>query len=144
MMDSRPAWRALFAVLIAACSNVPEPASAAHGLGISNGTTLEVTLAVNGTVVRRLTAGDHIGEIRPDDLPAQPWYVEARSPSGRILASMHVRAGDVQRTTRPDGSTEYRGVATRIDLSCGRLDIWSGPPLLGPSPGPGRPGDCVP
>ena len=37
-----------------------------------------------------------------------------------------------------------QGDAVRVDLSCGRLDIWSGPPLLGPPPGPGTPGDCTP
>jgi hypothetical protein len=74
------------------------------------------------------------------EIPAPlPWSVEARSPSGRLLISMTVRPGDV------DGEgTEQRGTGGRVDLSCGRLDIWSGPPMLGPAPGDGMPGDCLP
>jgi len=76
------------------------------------------------------------------DLPRQPWLVEARTPTGRVLSSMTVRPGDVWETTMPDGSTQMKGDAVRVDLSCGRLDMWSGPPLLGPAPGPGKTGDC--
>jgi hypothetical protein len=35
-----------------------------------------------------------------------------------------------------------KGDGNRVDLSCGRIDVWAGPPLLGPAPGPGTPGDC--
>jgi len=52
---------------------------------------------------------------------------------------MTVRPGDVWET-----AGQMKGDAVRVDLSCGRLDIWSGPPLLGPAPGPGKPGDCAP
>lgn len=120
------------------------PESAKPDLGISNGTTLTVTLVVNGAVVRTVAPGGGVNAIAANDLPALPWAVEARSPSGRVLTSMTVKAGDVQRSTEPDGSTMYRGAASRVDLSCGRLDIWAGPPLLGPMPGPGVPGDCEP
>ena len=68
-----------------------------------------------------------------------PWFVEARTASGRALLTLVVHAGDVR---YQESST--RGDANRIDLSCGRLDIWAGPPLIGPMPGPGSPGDCVP
>jgi len=129
---------------LCACSIVSPPVSARPNLGISNGTTLTVALVVNGTIVRTVAPGDRTDAIPADDLPALPWIVEARSPSGRVLTSMTVKVGDVQRTTTPDGSTMYRGAASRIDLSCGRLDIWAGSPLLGPVPGPGVPGDCTP
>jgi hypothetical protein len=77
-------------------------------------------------------------------LPALPWAIEARSPSGRVLTSLTVNSGDVWQVTFPDGSVGSKGDAARVDLSCGRLDIWSGPPLAGPAPGPGSPGDCAP
>ena len=100
-----------------------------------------ITLAVNGVVVRTVQA--HTQEsVLVKDLPPQPWLVEARTPSGRVLSSMTVRPGDVWETNLPDGSTQMKGDAVRVDLSCGRLDMWSGPPLLGPPPGPGKPGDC--
>jgi hypothetical protein len=128
-------------VLIATCSAAP--VSDAHDLGVSNGSTLPVTIAVNGTAIR--TIQPHTDEtILVRDLPALPWAVEARAPSGRALLSMRVRSGDVWDTTRPDGSHERNGDANRVDLSCGRLDMWSGPSLLGPPPGPGNPGDCAP
>ncbi len=128
-----------FAVLF---SLTPPPATAAD-LEISNGTTLVVDLVVNGTTVRSVAPGA-ADKIAPGELPPQPWTVEARSPSGRLLSSMTIRAGDVVRSAGPGGATEYRGDAVRVDLSCGRLDVWSGPPHLGPSPGPGSAGDCAP
>ena len=57
---------------------------------------------------------------------------------------MTVRQGDVFNTFNPDGLLVMKGDAVRVDLSCGVLRIWSGPPLLGGVPGPGSPGDCEP
>lgn len=137
-------WFAATALLMsAACSSVGPNPTAPADLQISNGTTLVLALVVNGTTVRSVAPGA-VEKIAPSELPPQPWYVEARSPSGRLLTSMTVRAGDVSRTSLPNGGTQYKGDAARIDLSCGRLDIWAGPPLLGPPPGPGSPGDCAP
>ena len=132
----------LFALgLIAACSGTPT--GAAHDLGVSNQTTLTVTLVVNGAVAR--TVRPQTQEIVfAKDLPPLPWSVETRSPSGRVLSQMTVRAGDASETNLPGGGREVKGDAVRVDLSCGRLDMWSGPPLLGPPPGPGTPGDCDP
>jgi hypothetical protein len=126
-----------------ACSGVgPIPSTAAH-LEISNGTTLVITLAVNGSPIT--SVGPHsVERISPSRLPPLPWQVEARAASGRVLTSLTVRAGDVQRTTNSDGSTSWKGDAVRVDLSCGRLDVWSGPPLAGPVPGAGAAGDCDP
>jgi len=124
----------LVLVLVAGCSTIVNDA---HDLVVSNQTTLAVTLAVNGTVVR--TIQPHTQEtLLVRELPRLPWAVEARSPSGRVLSSMTVRPGDVQETVGG-----MKGDAVRVDLSCGRLDVWSGPPLLGPPPGPGKPGDCA-
>lgn len=122
---------------VAAChsSSVPD---AAMSLGISNGTTLAVTIVVNGTEIETVAAGQ-ADDIRAARLPALPWHVEARSPSGRILLPLNVRSGDAHQTANSSS-----GVAARLDLSCGRLDLWSGPPIMGPAPGPGTLGDCDP
>ena len=111
-------------------------------LSVSNQTTLTVTVVVNGGELRSVPPG----EVRGMSVSGAsgPWTVEARAPSGRVLSSMTVRPGDVSETTNPEGSRTRRGAATRVDLSCGRLDMWSGPPLAGPPPGPGKPGDCEP
>ena len=146
---NRPGWfrvrscaRALLAVvLVATCT--PAPTGEAHDLGVSNGTTLPVTIAVNGTALRTIPPQTQ-ETILVKDLPPLPWAVEARTSTGRTLLALSVRAGDVWETTGPDGSHELNGDANRVDLSCGRLDMWSGPPLLGPAPGPGKPGDCAP
>jgi hypothetical protein len=106
-------------------------------LSIANYTTISVTLVVNGRVIETVPAGGYEDPIKAE-LPGLPWNLETRSPSGRALSSMTVHAGDVWQTT---GATKGDGV--RVDLSCGRLDVWSGPPLLGPPPGPGQSGDCA-
>lgn len=118
-------------------------------LALQNGTTIEVTLVVNGTTVRtfgpRTCAGCSGADgIQPSELGPLPWTVEARSPSGRVLLSMTVHPGDYFQTAYPDGHGSNGGAAARADLSCGRIDMWAGPPLLGPAPGPGSPGDCAP
>lgn len=110
---------------------------------MSNQTALDVTLVVNGRAVRTFPPGAK-GAVGVSDLPPLPWSVEARAPRGRVLTSMTVRAGDVSETTKPDGVRILQGAAVRVDLSCGRLDVWSGPPMLGPMSGPGKPGDCEP
>ena len=126
---------------MAGCS--PTPSGVAHDLVVSNQTTLTVTLVVNGAVAR--TVPPQTGEtVSTSDLPPLQWSVETRTQSGRVLSRMTVRAGDVWETNLPGGGREMNGDAVRVDLSCGRLDMWSGPPLLGPPPGPGTPGDCDP
>lgn len=121
-------------------------ASQAYSVGVANGTTLVVTVSVNGRMIRTFGPGAGTGM---DGIPASeigplPWVVEARSPSGRLLTSMIVHAGDVSSTALPGGVGSAQGVGGRVDLSCGRLDIWAGPPLGGPVPGAGSPGDCAP
>lgn len=123
------------------------PTATPVNLGISNGTTLAVTLFVNGERVAYYPPGGPPPTIDPASLPALPWIVEARSPSGRVLTSMQVKPGDVQTTALPGGAVENSAPFARVDLSCGRLTIWagdiepSGPP---PGPSPGTPGDCAP
>lgn len=136
MAPRRPVLAAWLLGLVTACS--PAPPDGASDLVVSNQTALAISLAVNGVVVRTIQAHRQEG-VLVKDLPPLPWMVEARTSSGRVLSSMIVRPGDVWQT-----STQMKGDAVRVDLSCGRLDMWSGPPLLGPPPGPGNPGDCDP
>jgi hypothetical protein len=141
---------ALVAVLFAGCNALGGPSddpSARPNLGVGNGTTLTVTLVVNGKPI-----GDFPGGAGPEPsidmaaLPPLPWTVEARSPSGRVLTTMIVKPGDV-RTTTVAGVTSSNGTMGRVDLSCGRLTIWAGDIMpSGPAPASpaGSPGDCVP
>jgi hypothetical protein len=133
-----------FVVLLSCTPTVAPPTSPpTHSLEIGNGTTIDVTLVVNGKVLGVFPPGA-AGVIPVGELPFLPWTVEARSPRGRVLTSMTVRPGDVRETMTPNGAREYQSAGARADLSCGRLDIWSGFPMLGPLPGPGTPGDCDP
>ena len=135
-------------------ANTPAPAgsgapTSVPGLSIQNGTTLEVSLVVNGVVVRTIGPGGCLGcgggaGIAAAELPALPWNVAVRTPSGRELTTLTVHEGDVAETSSPGGGGSSRGVAARVDLSCGRLDVWAGPPIAGPAPGSGSPGDCEP
>ena len=109
------------------------PVASLPPLSISNGTSIPVTLVVNGTVIETVAPGDTQDPITAP-LPAQPWTIETRSPGGRVLSTLAVSLTDVI------GSASGRAV--RVDLSCGRLDVWSGPPLLGPMFSPGPSGDC--
>ena len=139
-------WSVVFALLLAGCvSTGPQPSgpNAPDAVHVSNGTTIAVSVVVNGVSIASLPPGALESTPRAS-LPQLPWNVEVRTSRGRVLTSLTVRDGDVFETTAPDGSHIAKGDATRVDLSCGRLDVWVGPPLLGPSPGPGTPGDCDP
>lgn len=117
----------------------------AMSLGVSNGTPLTVSLAVNGAVVRTFAPGTVAEAVPATSLPALPWVVEARSPSGRVLTSMTVKAGDVVQAGNPVELS--KGPWTQAVLSCGRVDIWSwrGPPPPPPTEAAaGSPGDCAP
>ncbi len=117
----------------------PTPGATLPPLSISNNTTLAVTFVVNGQPVATVAPGVQVDPVSSAVLPPLPWAVEARAPSGRVLVSMTVHAGDVRIS-----ENSAQGDGARIDLSCGRLDIWAGPPMIGPMPGPGTPGDCAP
>jgi hypothetical protein len=135
----------LLAVALGAC-NLTTGAATHVSLGISNGTTLAVTLFVNGERVASYPPGGPPPTIDPASLPPLPWIVEARSPSGRVLTSMQVKLGDIQATALPNGGVEYSSQFGRVDLSCGRLTIWAGdiePSGPAPEPSSGTPGDCA-
>ena len=114
-------------------------------VGIDNGATLIVTLVVNDSAVATVASGQET-LVPASELPSLPWTVEARSPSGRVLASIVVQAGDVIDNIDPStGTGNAIGIGTRVWLSCGSLAIWSGPGVGGgPSMPAGSPGDCAP
>jgi hypothetical protein len=116
-------------------------APAAMAIHVGNGTPLDVSILVNGQP-EGVVAAHSGGELAATGLPALPWTVEARSPSGRVLTTMAVAADAVP--LAPDVHTIPMG---RVDLSCGRLTVWAGdfPPSgpVPPSPA-GSPGDCAP
>jgi hypothetical protein len=137
----------VMALVVAGCGLIPSsPPPVDPGmldLHASNQTTLPVTISVNGQVVGVAEAGRELTSPSAT-LPSMPWSVEARSPTGRLLTSMAVRRENISSERQADGSTWMSGAGARIDLSCGRLDLWVGVPMLGPAPGPGSPGDCAP
>ncbi len=101
----------------------------------------------HGQRIADYPAGGPVPSIDSAALPFLPWDVEVRSPSGRVLTTMHVDIGEVV-TTTPTGAVAGRTIPFgRVDLSCGRLTIWAGdfpPSGPAPPPSPGRPGDCAP
>src|SRR5450756_347045 len=72
----------------------PSPSGTQMTLSIQNGTTIAVTLVVNGKVIETVPAGGYEDPTK-NELPGLPWDVETRSPSGRVLSSMTVHAGGV-------------------------------------------------
>jgi hypothetical protein len=122
-------------------SLVAGPPSPTSRLGpavhMSNGTTLVVTVLVNGQHVGDVSPGTSGTAITDTAMPPLPWTIEARSRSGRLLTSFQVGPAD--------GSTTAT-IAQLVDLSCGRLWIWVGgiTPDAPVPPSPGKPGDCAP
>jgi hypothetical protein len=113
-------------------------------VSVSNGTTLGVKVIVNDQFITTVDPGACLGcgvddAISASVLPPLPWQVDVRNVYSRSLVALAIHAGDVIQT-----NSYLKGDGNRVDLSCGRIDIWSGPPLLGPSPGPGTPDDCGP
>lgn len=130
----------LLAVVLTGCSLLPPAARVpdAYDIHVENGTTLDVGIAVSDRVVRVVPRGES-ATIPAAEAGQLPWAIEARTGSGRVLLSFGVQAGSVD----VEGAAQ-QGRGGRADLSCGRLDVYVGPVLLGPAPGPGEPGDCAP
>ena len=116
---------------------------AAYDLHVDNGTTLAVSIVVDGRPAGVAAAGQGL-TLASGTLPNGEYVVEATTPSGRVLSKGKIHPGDVTRTVEGDGVTGASGDGFRVDLSCGRLDVWVGVPMAGPAPDPGTPGDCDP
>ncbi len=118
------------ALLAAACagptattaSPAPSASAATYGVSVANGLTVPVTVYVGGQEIGTVAPGA-TQDWAPAALRAKPWSIEARSAGGRVLASMTVSASDYISSTS--------GKATGVDLACGRLQLWSGPPTTG-------------
>ena len=127
---------AIASLVLAGCGDATVVPDAQMSIGVANGTSIPVTLVVNGSPIKVIPPTTNI-EVPAAQLPALPWQAHLTTAAGRTLVSLGINSGDVHRTS--NGSD---GVGHRVDLSCGRLDVYSGPPMLGPMPGPGVPGDC--
>ncbi|HJX68101.1 MAG TPA: hypothetical protein VJ258_05185 [Candidatus Limnocylindrales bacterium] len=121
----------LGAVLLRSFSD-RSPLSGSIGLGVVNATDLQVSLVVNGTVIETFEPHSADKTIYVSALPSLPWAVEARTSSGRVLATMTVETMSEEKEAG-------------VGLSCGQLYMWSGPSEPSwPAPQPGSPGDCLP
>lgn len=143
---------AILAVVLAGCNMLPLEQSHAPDpppLAMMNSTDLQLVLVVNGVEVGSFAPGTGT-TIEEEALPKLPWEVEVRThASGRLVATMPVGVGSVTWKTDADGRiTESSGTFLRLDLSCGRLEVWSAPEQpQGPPPDPNAvpdPGDCDP
>ena len=104
--------------------------SAVH---VENGTSLPVSVLINGNPAE-VVLPQTTKTIDAARISRPPWRVEARTSGGRVLGTVLIAAPTVN-------------YDLRLDLSCGRLEIWLGGPLGGgPSPdvSPGTSGDCAP
>lgn len=128
-------------VLAAGCAIAAPASRSSLDLHVDNGTTKTITILVDGAIVSTVAATQS-ATIPQSSLPAGDWTVEARLPGGRHIFRGQIMPSAVSQTTDPSGGTRMTGSGQRADLSCGRLDIWVGIPMLGPAPGPGTPGDC--
>jgi hypothetical protein len=111
-------------------------------LHVDNGTTVQISVVLDGReasqVAPRTTT---VVSLRNE--PIGDVTIEARIPNGRPVITFAIDPRVLG--AAPVGSvTNVTGAAHRVDLSCGRLDIWLLTPPLGPAPGPGTPGDCGP
>jgi hypothetical protein len=102
-------------------------------LEIRNGSTITVTVRINGQTVAAVQPSDY-SAVPAADLPAPPWSVDVLGRNSRSLGSFTVPSFD--------SVSIESGYGVRLDLNCGRVDVWIGPPLLGPTFVPGESGNC--
>lgn len=148
-MDASP-WRriALVAVLALGAIGCGGPGPTELPLGVVPDADMSLTannqsdraleLFVGGGKVADVPAKTQL-TLQAKDLPPLPWAAELRLPTDRLLLSLTVTSKSVVR--RAEGS---QAVGNRVDLSCGRIELYAVIPLGGPAPGAGRPGDCGP
>jgi hypothetical protein len=126
--------------LSVACSVLPPD----YTLHVSNGTTLPMTLVVNGVKVSDLAPGT-VANVVAGDLPSLPWSVSTRTSTGRVVATMQVEPDSVVDDRAIDGTGAYSAPAGGAALSCGQVRMWvGGMEPIGGGPAEGQPGDCEP
>ena len=137
----------VLAAMVTGCGVIPVPSPpvdpSLFDIHAANGTTIPVSVVVDGQVAAVVPAGGEV-TIPSGTLPAPPYTIEARIASGRVLDSVTVAPGSVTRVVNSDGTGSASGVAIRTGLSCGQFTLWVGVRPSGPAPGPGAPGDCDP
>jgi hypothetical protein len=110
---------------------------------INNGTSLDVYVYVNDALVTTVAAGANT-TVDPTSWGPAPWTIRTATSSGRQLTTGVLDPKKVWAATG-DYPLESQSFGERIDLSCGRLDVWAGGMASGPAPfGSYPPGDCAP
>ena len=131
------------AVLLAtACGTQSSPGL--DGIHVANGTSIIVTLVVNGSPGRQIEPG--VVFIPRSQLPTLPWSIDGLTPGGRVAISLDV--DPVDWTAAPGQSqVPVNGQSAWVSLSCGELEIWVGERPILPTLGPDATGgthECVP
>lgn len=110
---------------------------------VANGTTLTLKLTVNGRNAGSAAAmASTVIDAR--EFGQAPWKIVASTSSGRELLRLEFDAHSAYYTTG-DFPHWGSGPFSRLDLSCGRLDLWVGSPGSGPMPQDSFPAhDCEP
>ncbi|HEY5519450.1 MAG TPA: hypothetical protein VIK08_02230 [Candidatus Limnocylindrales bacterium] len=97
----------------------PESLSSSQ-LSINNGTSVAITVTVNGAEVVKVPPNTTNSPISAS-LPARPWTVKALSPTGNVLASF---------TAGPEAATSDQASLGDVEfLTCGDLFVWVGGPM---------------
>jgi len=105
----------------------PNPSTSAPPVHVSNQTPLTLMVHINAD---EAAVSQPYSEMDVDPSTyAEPWHVTVTTGSGRQLIDLTYQASDVAYT-----ENSAHGRAQRVDLSCGRLDVYAGPPMLGPAP----------
>ena len=126
--------------LSVACSVLPPD----YTLHVLNGTTLPLTLVVNGAKVADVAPGTEANVVAAD-LPSLPWSVSTRTSTGRVVATMQVEPDSVVDDQAIDGTGSYSAPAGGAALSCGQIRMWvGGMQPIGGGPAEGQHGDCEP
>jgi hypothetical protein len=122
-------------MLVAACGPIAiaptlEPgARPPADVHIANGSTLDVTVKVNGTNRGILRAGEATTIVR-SQMPDPPWNVEVSSPAGRLIIGAVMSAADVASIGGGTASMAVFG-----PMVCGTVVVYVGDPPPPTEPG---------
>lgn len=96
---------------VAEPTSTAEPERLASPLVITNATERQITLLIDSEEFSTIVAYS-VTTFPAASVPLLPFRIEARLPSGRVIAAQRV--------------SDAEGFRIRIGLTCGDLDIWSG------------------